>query len=328
MSYFAVTGKLDQPGSTGTAPSTNQVPPTMLHSSRAPRRWARHRGRPARRQRTKSHPRPIDCRRRERGGDPRSPDRRSVGGRRLSRDDQHRALGSAGGCRGASNGIAPQSTAGVTCSTSGLLGSPAPVQGGEVSTLRASGGLHSTVPANSMVILICSRYAAADKGFGALGRCCFRGEPSWRWSEVSMTIAVSKIGHLVLRVSDRSCVDPLLSTNCLVCTRSHAVTSAGVRWRSCQQGTLITTWPSSRRTSRQGVHSTTSHSRSERLADVRAALDAAGLTVHMALDHRVSQGPYISDPDGNLIELYVDAPQQTWREDPSPFVANSDPLTL
>ncbi len=63
------------------------------------------------------------------------------------------------------------------------------------------------------------------------------------------------------------------------------------------------------------------------LADVRAALDTAGLTVHMALDYRVSQGLYISDPYGNRIELYVDAPQQTWREEPS-SVANSDPLTL
>jgi catechol 2,3-dioxygenase len=63
------------------------------------------------------------------------------------------------------------------------------------------------------------------------------------------------------------------------------------------------------------------------LADVRAALDAAGLTVHMALDHKVSQGLYITDPDGNLIELYVDAPQEAWRQTPS-LVANSDPLTL
>jgi catechol 2,3-dioxygenase len=63
------------------------------------------------------------------------------------------------------------------------------------------------------------------------------------------------------------------------------------------------------------------------LADVRAALDAAGLRVHMALDHRVSQGLYITDPDGNLIELYVDAPEHTWRENPS-LVANSDPLSL
>ena len=63
------------------------------------------------------------------------------------------------------------------------------------------------------------------------------------------------------------------------------------------------------------------------LAAVRTALNAEGIPVHMALDHRVSQGLYISDPDGNLIELYVDAPQQIWRDDPS-LVANSDPLTL
>lgn len=63
------------------------------------------------------------------------------------------------------------------------------------------------------------------------------------------------------------------------------------------------------------------------LADARAALDALGVTVHMALDHRVSQGLYITDPDGNLIELYVDAPEAAWREDPS-LVANSDPLAL
>ena len=65
----------------------------------------------------------------------------------------------------------------------------------------------------------------------------------------------------------------------------------------------------------------------EALAEARAALDAVGQTVHMALDHRVSQGLYITDPDGNLIELYVDAPEAGWHEDPS-LVANSDPLTL
>jgi catechol-2,3-dioxygenase len=46
----------------------------------------------------------------------------------------------------------------------------------------------------------------------------------------------------------------------------------------------------------------------------------------MALDHHVSQGLYVSDPDGNLIELYVDADERTWRGDPT-AVANSDPLT-
>ncbi len=63
------------------------------------------------------------------------------------------------------------------------------------------------------------------------------------------------------------------------------------------------------------------------LADVKAAVEAAGVPVHMALDHHVSQGLYVSDPDGNLIELYVDADPLIWQADPS-RVANSDPLAL
>jgi catechol 2,3-dioxygenase len=39
----------------------------------------------------------------------------------------------------------------------------------------------------------------------------------------------------------------------------------------------------------------------EDLRDVNQALAAKGIAVHMSLDHRVSQGIYISDPDGNLI---------------------------
>ncbi len=63
------------------------------------------------------------------------------------------------------------------------------------------------------------------------------------------------------------------------------------------------------------------------LADARRTLVDAGVAVHMILDHRVSQGLYIFDPDGNLIELYVDADAELWRQDPS-LVANSDGLTL
>ena len=47
----------------------------------------------------------------------------------------------------------------------------------------------------------------------------------------------------------------------------------------------------------------------------------------MALDHHVSQGLYVSEPDGNLIELYVDADDELWHDDPS-VAANSDPLML
>jgi catechol 2,3-dioxygenase len=63
------------------------------------------------------------------------------------------------------------------------------------------------------------------------------------------------------------------------------------------------------------------------LRQVKRALAAAGVVVHMSLDHRVSQGIYISDPDQNLIELYVDADERLWRHDPS-LVANSAPFSL
>ena len=63
------------------------------------------------------------------------------------------------------------------------------------------------------------------------------------------------------------------------------------------------------------------------LRHVKQALAANGIVVHMSLDHRVSQGIYIFDPDGNLIELYVDADARLWQHDPS-LVANSDPLNF
>jgi catechol 2,3-dioxygenase len=68
----------------------------------------------------------------------------------------------------------------------------------------------------------------------------------------------------------------------------------------------------------------------ESLDDLRAAqrqLDADGCDTLMTLDHHVSQGIYVRDPDGNMIELYVDADPAIWAADPSE-VANSDPLVL
>jgi catechol 2,3-dioxygenase len=65
----------------------------------------------------------------------------------------------------------------------------------------------------------------------------------------------------------------------------------------------------------------------DELAAAKRHLEAQGVAVHMTLDHRVSQGIYVTDPDRNLIELYVDADPSIWHADPS-LVANSDPLTI
>lgn len=66
------------------------------------------------------------------------------------------------------------------------------------------------------------------------------------------------------------------------------------------------------------------------LDDLRAAkrhLDAQGVRILGVSDHRVSQSVYLADPDGNVIEVYVDADPQVWQQDPS-AVASVGPLAL
>ncbi len=68
----------------------------------------------------------------------------------------------------------------------------------------------------------------------------------------------------------------------------------------------------------------------ESLEELRAAkshLEAHGITDLRVRDHAVSQSIYLSDPDGNRLELYVDADPAIWHTDPS-TVATSAPLQL
>lgn len=68
----------------------------------------------------------------------------------------------------------------------------------------------------------------------------------------------------------------------------------------------------------------------DRLEELRAAkahLEAHGITKIRLTDHRVSQSIYLNDPDGNGIELYVDADPAVWRTDPA-AVATVEPLEL
>lgn len=65
----------------------------------------------------------------------------------------------------------------------------------------------------------------------------------------------------------------------------------------------------------------------EELRAAKAHLEANGIRGLRLRDHRVSQSIYLDDPDGNRLELYVDADPATWRQDPS-AVATSDPLQL
>jgi catechol 2,3-dioxygenase len=65
----------------------------------------------------------------------------------------------------------------------------------------------------------------------------------------------------------------------------------------------------------------------EALKEAKARLEAHGVPIRGIRDHRVSQSIYAEDPDGNTIELYVDANPAIWAEDPA-AVATVRPLSL
>jgi catechol-2,3-dioxygenase len=59
-----------------------------------------------------------------------------------------------------------------------------------------------------------------------------------------------------------------------------------------------------------------------------STLEANDVDVVGASDHTVTHSLYITDPDGNEIELYVDVPGIDWRNDPSLIAAPIKPLKL
>ena len=65
--------------------------------------------------------------------------------------------------------------------------------------------------------------------------------------------------------------------------------------------------------------------------ELRAAfqrLAEAGANVVGSADHGVTHSVYITDPDGNEIELYIDVQPETWRDDPMAVFAPVKPLRL
>ncbi len=65
--------------------------------------------------------------------------------------------------------------------------------------------------------------------------------------------------------------------------------------------------------------------------DLRSALRElvdAGANVIGTADHHVSHSIYITDPDGNEIELYIDVQPEVWREDPQAVMAPTRALRL
>ena len=66
----------------------------------------------------------------------------------------------------------------------------------------------------------------------------------------------------------------------------------------------------------------------DELRAVRDELTAAGVPIDGMSDHTVTQSLYLRDPDGNEVELYVDADPAIWKDDPGAVMAAIKPLQL
>ena len=66
----------------------------------------------------------------------------------------------------------------------------------------------------------------------------------------------------------------------------------------------------------------------EELRAAKAELEKAGITILGMSDHTVSQSLYLTDPDGNEVELYVDADPSIWRKNPAAVLSPIKPLKL
>lgn len=149
-----------------------------------------------------------------------------------------------------------------------------------------------------------------------------------------MPIAVSKVGHVVIKVSNLdTALDFYAGVLCLqeVARRdfgegSMVFLSTG---NSHHDLGLVQAGTAASREGTLGLHHVAlkvGDSLTE-LAAAKQHLDSHHVAVQMVLDHRVSQGIYVTDPDGNLLELYLDSDPSLWHRDPA-LVAHSEPLQL
>ena len=66
----------------------------------------------------------------------------------------------------------------------------------------------------------------------------------------------------------------------------------------------------------------------DELREMLRRVEDAGAPVVGASDHTVTHSVYITDPDGNEIELYVDVPGVDWQSQPALVAAPIRPLRL
>ena len=65
----------------------------------------------------------------------------------------------------------------------------------------------------------------------------------------------------------------------------------------------------------------------ETLREAKTHLEAHGVEIARTADHIVTKSIYFHDPDGNQLEVFVDADPAIWHENPG-LVATREPLSL
>jgi catechol 2,3-dioxygenase len=66
----------------------------------------------------------------------------------------------------------------------------------------------------------------------------------------------------------------------------------------------------------------------DELRSAKKELEQAGVQVDGMSDHTVSQSLYLRDPDGNEVEVYVDASESLWKNNPGAVLSAIKPLLL
>ena len=66
----------------------------------------------------------------------------------------------------------------------------------------------------------------------------------------------------------------------------------------------------------------------DELRSAKQELERAGVTIDGMSDHTVNQSLYLKDPDGNEVELYVDADESLWKNNSAAVLSPIKPLHL
>jgi catechol 2,3-dioxygenase len=142
---------------------------------------------------------------------------------------------------------------------------------------------------------------------------------------------IKGLGHVVLRVTDRARAEAFYSgvLGLPVCARFD---EGGMKMLFFSLGNhhdfaVMEVGGAAASTTGAGLHHVAFKigDSLDELREAKARLDAAGIATN-PVDHEVTKSLYFEDPDGNGVELYVDA-SDVWRREPQ-RVAQLSPLEL